>query len=169
LQLQLLTYLNVLRRLPEIQKLFQVKNLVPAGVFYVSLRGKYPRKDTRAEATSVSAEDRKAAYQHTGRFDIRALPRLDARPECAKGDQFSFRLKNDGMPSKNSKEVMQSADFTVLLDSIETSMRDMGIRIFSGDAEISPVRKGPFTACLHCDYRAICRVDPWTQEYRVLK
>jgi ATP-dependent helicase/nuclease subunit B len=169
LQLQLLTYLNVLRRFGGIEALFQVKHLVPAGVFFVSLRGKYPRKDTRTEAVSPSSEDRKAAYQHTGRFDIRALPRLDARPERAKGDQFSFRLKTDGMPSKNSKEVLPSADFIALLDSIEARMREMGIRIFSGDAEVAPFRKGPLTACLHCDYRGVCRVDPWTQEYRVLK
>ena len=54
LQLQLLTYLNVLRRLPDADKLFGVKRLVPAGVFYVSLRGKYPRKDTRDEALEAT-------------------------------------------------------------------------------------------------------------------
>jgi ATP-dependent helicase/nuclease subunit B len=168
-QLQLLTYLNVLRRLPGSEKVFGVRNLVPAGVFYVSLRGKYPRKETRADAIKPSSEDRKSAYQHTGRFDIRALSRLDARPKAAKGDQFSFRLKADGVPWKSSKEVMPSADFIALLNSVETCIREMGLRIFCGAAEVSPFRKGPLTACVHCDYRAICRVDPWTQEYRVLK
>jgi ATP-dependent helicase/nuclease subunit B len=169
IQLQLLTYLNVLRRLPGAERVFGVRNLVPAGVFYVSLRGKYPRKETRADAIKPSTEDRKSAYQHTGRFDMRALCRLDARPGAAKGDQFSFWLKADGVPRKNSKEIMQSEDFIALLDSVEKSIREMGLRIFSGAAEVSPFRKGPLTACAHCEYRAICRVDPWTQEYRVLK
>jgi ATP-dependent helicase/nuclease subunit B len=169
LQLQLLTYLNVLRRLPDAKKLFGVQHLVPAGVFYVGLRGKYPRKDTRDEALDSAPEDRKSAYQHTGRFDIDALPRLDARPDATKGDQFSFRRKADGMPWKSSKEVMQSAEFIALLNSVEASLSEMGAGIFSGTAEVSPYRKGPLTACTHCDYRAICRVDPWTQEYRILK
>ena len=64
---------------------------------------------------------------------------------------------------------MESAAFMGLLDSVESSLREMGARIFSGSAEVSPFRKGSFTACAYCDYGAICRVDPWTQEYRILK
>jgi len=169
LQLQLMTYLNVLRLSPEAEKFFGVKRLVPAGVFYVSLRGKYPRKETRDEALKDVAEDRKSAYQHTGRFDIRALSRLDARPKAAAGNQFVYRLTADGLPWKNSREAMDSSAFMALLDSIEGNLKRMGSEIFSGTARLSPFRKGSLTACAHCDYRAICRVDPWTQEYRVLK
>ena len=47
LQLQLLAYLNVLRHWPNPRAVFGVARLIPAGVFYVNLRGKYAREQTR--------------------------------------------------------------------------------------------------------------------------
>jgi ATP-dependent helicase/nuclease subunit B len=169
LQLQLLTYLNVLRLLPDTKQFFRAGRLVPAGVFYVSLRGKYPRKETRDEALNSAADDRKRAYQHTGRFDFQALAGLDARPNASSGDQFVYRLTADRLPWKNSREIMASKDFVALLDSAEANLKRMGSEIFAGRADVSPFRKGFLTACAHCEYQAICRVDPWTQQYRVLK
>jgi ATP-dependent helicase/nuclease subunit B len=45
----------------------------------------------------------------------------------------------------------------------------MGARIFAGDTVVDPYRKGGTTPCEYCDYRAICRIDPWTHRYRVLR
>ena len=45
----------------------------------------------------------------------------------------------------------------------------MGRAIVSGAARVDPYRKGKTTACDQCDYRAICRIDPWTHRYRVLR
>jgi ATP-dependent helicase/DNAse subunit B len=44
LQLQLLAYLSVLRRWPDPAAVFGTDRIVPAGVFYVNLRGKYQRE-----------------------------------------------------------------------------------------------------------------------------
>ena len=41
LQLQLPAYLSVLRRLPDAEKLFGASRLIPAGVFYINLRGNF--------------------------------------------------------------------------------------------------------------------------------
>ena len=169
LQLQLLAYLNVLRRWPNAQERFGVKHLVPAGVFYVSLRGKYDRERNRLEALANTEEARKQAYRHAGRYDMQALRLLDARSEIQQGDQFSYRLTNDGRPYKNSREALSSSDFEALLDSVETNLKRMGEEIFSGSAAVAPYRQGRSTACLQCAYRAICRIDPWTHSFRVLK
>jgi ATP-dependent helicase/nuclease subunit B len=152
IQLQLLTYLNVLRAVKEKKKVFGVDGLMPAGVFYVSLRSKYPRKETRDEALKDTMEDREGAYQHTGRFDFAALPHLDARPGATSGTQFNYRLKKDGMPYSNASEVMDSGAFKALLDGVETNLKRMGTEVFSGTAAVSPYRKGKVTACLYCDY-----------------
>ena len=50
LQLQLAAYLNVLRHWPDPRPVFGVSRLVPAGVFYVNLRGDYDREPNRDEA-----------------------------------------------------------------------------------------------------------------------
>ena len=169
LQLQLLTYLNVLRRWPNPQARFGVEHILPAGVFYVSLRGKYERGRNRREALGGTAEARRLAYRHAGRFDIRALRRLDARTDASEGDQFNYRLTKTGELRKGSAEALDAAEFTRLLDSVEAMLRDMGRRVFAGEAQVAPYRKGTETACDRCDYQAVCRMDPWTHSFRRLK
>jgi len=56
-----------------------------------------------------------------------------------------------------------------LLDRVETQLQEMGRAIFSGAARVDPYRKGHETPCTFCDYRAVCRIDPWTHRYRVLR
>ncbi len=153
-QLQLLAYLNVLRHWAHPHSVLGVARLVPAGVFYVNLRGQYENGNTRAEVLDDAGEARKRAYRHTGRFDASVLPKLD---RVGAADQFSPRQK------------MPRAEFEKLLDRVEMQLREMGRAIFSGVAKVDPYRKGSETPCEFCDYRAACRIDPWTHCYRVLR
>ncbi len=168
LQLQLAGYLAFLRRLPEPESIFGVKGLIPAGVFYVNLRGEFSGAKTRSEVLRESNESRQKAYQHAGRFDFAALPHLDNRNEKS-GTQFNYRLNNDGMPHGSSSEVMRSESFGKLLDEVEQHLVRMGKEIFSGVAKIDPYQKGNVRACEQCEFVGICRIDPWVHHYRVLK
>ncbi len=169
LQLQLLAYLNVLRRWPKLPQAFGIEKAVPAGVFYVSLRGKFQRGKSRVDALADLEQSRKRAYRHSGRFDVAALPYLDSRPDARNGDQFRYRITGQGGVYKSSREGLRSADFIELLDSVEAHLKKMGEEIFSGNIAISPYRKASITACDRCDYRSICRIDPWVHNYRVLR
>jgi len=80
-----------------------VQQLIPAGVFYVNLRGQYESGGTRDEALADTDAARKRAYRHAGRFDAGALPRLD-RANAA--DQFNYRLNKDGSVRSNSVEAL---------------------------------------------------------------
>jgi len=168
-QLQLPGYLAALRRWSNPRALSGVERLVPAGVFYVNLRGKYGGSDTRSEALAEAEESRRLAYRHTGRFSVDALPKLDNRSDAKVGDQFNYRRKNDGSLYKGSTEALPRAEFEVLLDQVERQLTEMGRAIFAGEAKVDPYRKGAETACRYCDYRAVCRIDPWTHRYRVLR
>ena len=88
-QLQLLAYLAAVRHWPDPRALFGVQPLIPAGVFYVNLRGQYESGGTRDEALADAAAARKRAYRHAGRFDAGALSRLD---RTGAADQFNYRL-----------------------------------------------------------------------------
>ncbi|MDB6020655.1 MAG: helicase-exonuclease AddAB subunit AddB [Pedosphaera sp.] len=169
LQLQLAAYLNVLRHWPNPRPLFGVSRLMPAGVFYVNLRGKYERGDNRDEALGDADAARKLAYRHTGRFDAQTLDLLDQRPEAQEGDQFNYRRKKDGGLNANSREALESGEFMAMLDGVEAALKKMGRAVYGGEAKLSPYRKGTLTACDQCDYRSICRIDPWTHSYRVLR
>jgi ATP-dependent helicase/nuclease subunit B len=165
-QLQLLAYLEVVRHWPDPCALLGVQHLIPAGVFYVNLRGQYESGVTRDEALADAAGARKRAYRHAGRFDASALSRLD-RTNAA--DQLNYRLNKDGSVRSNSAEALPRAEFEALLDRVETQLQEMGRAIFSGAAQVDPYRKGHETPCEFCDYRAACRIDPWTHRYRGLR
>jgi ATP-dependent helicase/nuclease subunit B len=165
-QLQLLAYLAAVRHWPDPHALFGVQQLIPTGVFYVNLRGQYESGGTRDEALADAAGARKRAYRHTGRFDASALSRLD-RTNAA--DQFNYKLNKDGGVRSNSVEALPRAEFEALLDHVGAQLKEMGRAIFSGAAQVDPYRKGRETPCEFCDYRAVCRIDPWTHRYRVLR
>ncbi|HEY5233126.1 MAG TPA: PD-(D/E)XK nuclease family protein [Verrucomicrobiae bacterium] len=165
-QLQLPAYLNVLRHWKNPREVLGVNRLVPAGVFYVNLRGEYRGGGTRAEILADADEARRKAYRHTGRFDADILDKLD---RAGAADQFNYRLNSDGSLRKGSVEAMPRAEFEKLLDGVETQLREMGGQIFSGAAQVDPYRKGKQTPCEFCDYQAACRIDRWTHPYRVLR
>ena len=168
-QLQLLGYLAALRRWPRSPALPGVRQLIPAGAFYVNLRGKYEFGSTRAEALADAGQSRRLAYHHTGRFSMDAIPKLDNRADVKAGDQFNYRRKSDGSLYKGSTEALPCVEFEALLDRMETQLTGMGRAIFAGTARVDPYRKGSETPCGFCDYRAVCRIEPWTHRYRVLR
>ena len=159
----------MLRALPDPRKVFQVDRLLPAGVFFVNLRGRYEAPESRRAALQGAAEARAQAYQHTGRFDFGALPKLDARPGVTAGDQFNYRLCKNGKPHARCQEVVESEEFDQLLRGVEDHLKRMGNEIYGGNIQVDPYRKGNTTACEKCSYQSVCRVDPWTHTFRVLK
>ena len=164
-QLQLPAYLNALRHWKNPRETFGVDKLIPAGTFYVNLRGQFEGGKTRDEVLGA-ADARKLAYRHNGWFDAAALDKLD---RTHAHDQFNYRLNQDGSLRKGSTEALPRAEFVALLDGVETRLQEMGRAIFSGDAKVDPYRKGTETPCEFCNYRAVCRIDPWTHPWRVLR
>jgi ATP-dependent helicase/nuclease subunit B len=165
IQLQLLAYLGALRQWKNPREFFGVDKIIPAGAFYVNLRGEFKGGGSRAEVLGDN-EAKKMAYRHNGRFDAGILDKLD---RVQARDQFNYRLTTAGKLFGNSTEALPQAEFDALLDVVEAQLRAMGERIFSGVAAVDPYRKGTQTPCEHCDYRAACRIDPWTHEWRVLR
>jgi len=163
-QLQLLAYLAAVRRWPA--EFFGVKKIVPAGVFYVNLRGQFESGSSRTEVLAGADDARRLAYRHSGRFDAGFLNQLD---RTQAHDQFNYKLKQDGSLWAGLTEAPSCKEFTALLDQVEEQLRLLGQRIYAGHAEVDPYRKGSVTACDYCDYRAACRIDEWTHEFRELR
>ncbi len=168
LQLQLAAYLGVLRHLAGARELFGVSRLVPAGVFYVNLRGQSESGTTRTAVLEAREQFRQTRYKHLGRFDSAALRFLDSS-DAREGAQFKFRLKLDGAPHANNTDLLPTADFLQLLDHVEAELLRMGREIYDGVIGVNPYQKGDKVACDDCDYQSICRFDPWTQPYRALR
>jgi ATP-dependent helicase/nuclease subunit B len=168
LQLQLLAYLAVLRHLASARELFGAGRLVPAGVFYVNLGGKPEKAPSRTVALQTREQSRQKRYQHLGRFDGAILRYLDSSGGN-EGAQFKYRLKLNGAPHGGNTDLLRTKDFQKLLDHVEAELLRMGRDIYDGVIEINPYQRGNKAACDKCDYKSICRFDPWTQPYRVLR
>ena len=168
LQLQLAAYLSALRRLPDAREIFGVARLIPAGMFYVNLRGQAGKSDTRDEALENRGASGRTAFDHRGRFDAEWLARLD-NSGAAEGSQFKFKLRKDGNPHANSSDALSRADFLKLLDQVEANIRRMGGEIYAGQIHPNPFQKGQERACDQCDFASVCRFDPWTAQVRSLE
>lgn len=174
IQIQLPAYLAALWRTPAPAALFEregIREINPLGAFYVNLRGKFGSAPARDDALEDMDADRRQAYQHIGRYSLDAQAQLDQR-HARNGEQsgqFSYRLKNDGTPRKDSKTVMEAGAFRELLLGVEAKLRAMGVEIFEGKAAVDPYRHGTKSACDYCEYRPVCRIDPWTHPFRALE
>ena len=168
LQLQLLGYLGALRQWENPGQFFGAEKIIPAGAFYVSLRGKFESGATRREILA-DTEARRTAYQHNGRFDAGRRRQLDRREHISEGDQFNFKVNKNGELSANSTEAIPGKDFDALIDEVEEQLRELGGKIFEGMAAVDPYRHGKKTPCDYCDYRAACRIDEWAHDYRPLR
>jgi len=158
LQLQLPAYLNVLASLPEVRDTLKAAAIKPVGVFYVNLRGEFTSTRSRREAmTDVEAAVREG-FQHQGRYDDAQLPLLDP---YGKDEQFKTGAR--------THDRLGSSAFAELLTRAVDNLKRLGTEIYSGAIAPAPFRKGSETACDFCDYASVCRFDPWTQPFRVLK
>lgn len=168
LQLQLLTYASVLRRCGNPARWFGAGPLTPAGAFYVSLKPRTETHASRDEALDTSEDTRKSPYKHAGRFDLDCLELLDSRKEQS-GDQFNYRFTTKGALYRKCHDPLSNAAFTALLEEVEHMILDMGRQIFEGKIAVSPYKHRTATACKECDFASVCRVDRWSQKWRVLR
>jgi ATP-dependent helicase/DNAse subunit B len=169
IQVQLLAYLAALRAVVSPGWAAGVRQLVPAGGFYVNLRGAYAAAAHRGEALAAAAEARRLAYRHTGRFNAAALDQLDRRPDAVAGDQFNYRRKADGSLHARCVEALSPDAWDGQMDMVAGQLQAAGKRIFEGDAAVDPYQHAGQTPCEQCPVRPVCRIDPWTHRYRRLR
>jgi ATP-dependent helicase/nuclease subunit B len=168
-QIQLPAYLAAVLRVADGAALGVNGSLAPAGLCYVNLRGQFDRGQDRQESLGDEATRRALGYQHEARLNFDALCWLDAAARSGgKTGQFGFRLTKTGAPYANDATLKSATEIQALLGGVERTLRELGREIYEGKAGVEPYRKGGQKACDHCDYRAICRFDPWTQTYRML-
>jgi ATP-dependent helicase/nuclease subunit B len=169
IQMQLPAYLVGLRALHDARAVFGKRRLRPVGMFYVNLRGQDKGGRNRVDVLAGGDAARRKVYRHAGRFDAAFLASLDTRVDARIGDQFNYRRTASGAFHANCKDPMDSTRFQALLDDVAGQIRSLGNRIFAGEIRVDPYREGAACACDRCDAQAICRIDPWTHAYRVLR
>jgi ATP-dependent helicase/nuclease subunit B len=168
LELQLLAYLGALKQFGSLEGELNVTRLIPAGAFYVALKSGTRAAQTREEEREAREETHRTGSQHRGRFDGARLSKFDDS-NAVKGSQFRFSIKQDGSFARTGNEALVADEFQNLVRQAGEFLRKHGRDIYAGKVGIAPYRYRAKTACDFCDYRPVCRFDPWTQAFRVLR
>ncbi|HAV64913.1 MAG TPA: hypothetical protein DCY13_21400, partial [Verrucomicrobiales bacterium] len=164
LQLQLPAYLAALCAVADRSDLLGGRRAVPTGMFYVRLKGPSSGAQERDEPDSEVR-----GFEHTGRFSFEFLPLFDARAGEGGSGQFNYRLKKDGQPHGNSRELVPQTRVERMIEEAGVMLRHMGREILGGRIAVDPYRKGSELPCTWCSYGSICRIDRWTHAYRPLR
>lgn len=163
LQLQLPFYLLALTRIDGVRELLATGELVAAGMFYIGLKVPMASVEERGEAVDA------AAFLHVGRYAAQWQTLFDSQPGGGKSGQFKYAFTKAGPPARRGSDAVPEAEFSAVMAAAAAHVGVFGARIQSGDVAVAPFRKARVTACDYCEYRGICRFDPWTGEYRRLK
>ena len=158
LQLQLLSYLHVVRELPGLAEMMEARELIPAGVFYVNLRP--ANANPIARGSVIDEEDFLARrFQHQGRFNKELMDEFDS----GSGRSGSGQVKRSG------SDPVPATELEALRERVVVHVRDFGGRVLNGEVAPGPYRDGNKTACDYCEFSGICRFDPWENEFRALE
>ena len=137
-------------------------------MFFIPLNGGSEKSGGGRDAIAYRDELKLSAYQHSGRFLADELAHFDNRG-LTSGDQFKYSILKGGELGKRGNEALPQAEFAALTEKVTNHLRDYATRIFAGELAVSPYRLGQKTACDYCDFRPVCRFDPWTQPFRQLR
>lgn len=166
LQLQLPAYLAALCEVASGTALLGGKMAVAAGMFYVRLKDAGVRASHRDEDADAKTVKR---FEHSGRFSFEWLSLFDSDSGSGGSGQFTYKLKKDGEPSGTSKQLVHQPELEGMLADAKELICALGREILAGNISVDPYRKGSEMPCTYCDFKSVCRIDPWTHAYRPLR
>ncbi len=148
LNMQMLLYLYNICDHPE---RFEVDGVQPAGVLY------HPLSDLivdRKAGDKAQTERLKSMKMDGIVLDDASVVQAMERDN---GKLFiPAEIAKDGKPKGS---VITEAQFALLRDVVEQLLVNMANDLLDGDIAALPIKRGEYTPCTYCDYRAVCARD----------
>jgi ATP-dependent helicase/nuclease subunit B len=163
LSLQMLTYLDVLM---THAKSWLGQKATPAGLLYFHvhlplIQVRQPMEDSKLDKEKLKAYKMKGLVL----ADKEVVQLMDTSLNSSHSEVIPVALTKDG-GFYASSSVAQPEQFDQLRQYVRQKIRDIGMKIMSGETMIQPVRLKQELACTHCSYRAVCHFDPELEENR---
>ncbi|MBK5243559.1 MAG: exodeoxyribonuclease V subunit gamma [Eubacteriaceae bacterium] len=155
LSLQLLVYLD------GAMSVIEGDDILPGGTFYFHVDDPIVRVDF---SQSIEGEINKA-------FKLNGLL-LDDPKVIAAMDGNSDRSKSEILPlNSNSAAKLSQSEFEAVIRYVRATVVHQITRIYQGDIQIKPYKKGLDYGCKFCEYKGICQFDDDIQKsgYEILK
>ncbi|MEJ6400041.1 PD-(D/E)XK nuclease family protein [Nicoliella lavandulae] len=160
--MQLITYLDVIKHNLDRFNADQKAELAGALYFHV-FNPKLSAKDI-GSAGLKAAMMKKQKYSGILVDDAELIKLIDQGMQA--GDSslvYPIGLKKDNQLNRYSK-VIQPADLDLILQHTERLIQSAGIKIFSGNVDLTPVKEQNFTALQYSPYKSIMQFDPLLTE-----
>lgn len=157
LQIQLAVYMNAAMRICG-----KDTNIVPAGMFYYSLKNPIVDKLSDVEA----AVRKELTMSGLVNSDNSVIAGMDRTFMCANGGLMP-ETKSECIPVQTDKDgnigryssVCTKSQFDVILQFTEKKLAEYSKEIRSGEVSRNPYSLGNVTACDYCSYRDACCFD----------
>lgn len=179
LSLQLLVYLVValrnwsaLERAASVQKsIIEVgagSSPLPAGALYFTLRDPIVIASGPMPPEEAADKVLRSLRMSGLLVDDQDLLRMMDAGSSRYSDIIPVQFTSKGV---SSRSIAKQEDLQALLGFVERKVQEMCSRIFAGDIEIAPYRRGTLRACQYCPYGALCAFDITVMgnRYRVIK
>ena len=157
LSLQMFLYLYAIARGTE---QMSGEHMVPAGVLYMPAK----RPSVREDHTEDAQEDLKKALKMKGLL-LHDDTVLRAMEPDGKGTYVPVVYTQKGNVHMGWSSVASLAFFGQMSKVIDKLLIEMGNTLHQGDIAADPLDSKPGSACLYCEYQAVCPLDR-TQEHR---
>lgn len=166
LQLQLAVYLNAAVALEK--KEHGGKTVVPAGLFYFSMKDPMVQSETELSEAEISeALFKELSLDGMCNDDPEIIRRMDK--DCGSRSKIlPISYNKDGSLSKTSKAI-SGAQFEKLERFVEEKTKQLGKEIMEGQINVNPYAAAQKTACDYCPYHGICGFSPKEDSYRRLE
>ena len=164
IQLQLLTYLNVVTN----------EELLPSGALYFNLIEPII-KANRNISTEELEEKIKSEFKMKGLIlaDINIVKMMDKTIEKGSSNIVPAYIDSKGNLSTNKPNMLTKEEFTILQKNIYKTIKDISKEILSGEIKLEPYYNGvkKKIPCEYCKYHSICGFTPGfcDNQYRYIK
>lgn len=159
LQIQLLTYLNILAK---------EKGFEPSAALYFGLAPSIKKANVKTEAELNKALRNSYKMQGVLLADHDIVRAMDKSLDSGFSDILPVGMTKAGDFDSRSK-VQEKEGFDKLRKSVENSIISMSENIMQGDISIYPYKYKDELGCKYCPYMKICNFDVKKNKYRIIK
>lgn len=164
LQMQLVIYMNAALEME--QEKYPGKYIVPAGLFYYQMKD--PMIDKELDENKRDAKLLKALRPDgVVNQSEEVLERLE-HGMAGQSTVLPVARNKDGSLSKTSKTLRED-EFKTISEFAAKKMKNIGIDILKGEADVSPYEMGDRSGCDYCPYKGVCGFDEKIPGYEYRK
>ena len=148
LQLQLITYLDVLCK---------IEDMIPAGILYFNLIEQVINSNKKLNEEEIEKKI-KNNFKMKGLIlaDVKVVKMQDKNLEAGRSEIIPAYIDKSGNLSEKLSSIATEEEFEKMQNYINKTIKEIAKEIFDGNIELRPFYKNKKTPCEYCSYKNLC-------------